>query len=159
MRRLVLAPALATVLATAALPLAAQDTVEVIDGLDAPDVPMFAQMIRADDIEDAPIYTIATSTDAAFWDDGSAFGALSAEWEEIDNVEDVILDGEGAVLGVTADVGGFLGIGENEVLLPLEEIRLVAIDDGDDLVVVTRMSRELLENEPEIDDDAFFGDD
>ena len=113
-------------------------------------------LVLAEDVADAEIYTLADSYDEGFWDSGQDFGPIAANWERIGEAEDVVLTHDGAVAGVLVDVGGFLGIGDKDVLLPLEEIRLVPGED-DELVIVTRMTEEALEELAEIN--GLFGDD
>lgn len=100
-------------------------------------------MVLAEDVAEATIYTLADSYDPVFWDSGEDFGPISANWDRIGEAEDVVLTREGTVAGVLVDVGGFLGIGDKDVLLPLEEIRLMPMDD-DELVIVTRMTEQQL---------------
>lgn len=113
-------------------------------------------LVRAEDVSDATIYTLADAYDEAFWDSGETFGPIASSWEEIGEAEDVILNREGRVVGVSVDVGGFLGIGDKDVLLALEDIRLVPHDE-DELVIVTRLSQDELEALDQLDD--VFGDD
>ena len=115
-----------------------------------------ASLVRAEDVGDATIYSIANAYDEAFWESGEPFAAIAANWEEIGDAEDVLLGRDGRVAGVLVDVGGFLGIGDKEVLLPLDDIRLVPMDD-EDLVIVTRMTREQLEEHQEVSN--VFGED
>ncbi|VIO74577.1 hypothetical protein CI1B_53510 [Bradyrhizobium ivorense] len=42
--------------------------------------------------------------------------------EKIGDVSDVILDSSGKVAGVVVGVGGFLGMGEHDVLMPMDKI-------------------------------------
>jgi sporulation protein YlmC with PRC-barrel domain len=42
--------------------------------------------------------------------------------EKIGDVSDVILDASGKVAGVVVGVGGFLGMGEHDVLMPMDKI-------------------------------------
>ena len=43
--------------------------------------------------------------------------------EKIGDVSDVILDSSGKVAGVVVGVGGFLGMGEHDVLMPMDKIK------------------------------------
>ena len=62
------------------------------------------------------------------------------------------LEASGQMVGVVADVGGFLGIGDKHVLLPMENVRIVALSDGDDdYALVTRHSEESLKALPEVE--------
>ncbi len=103
-----------------------------------------ASVISADEITDADIFTLDGNYDASLWDSGSPFDVVSADWTDIGEVEDLVLDRGGKVVGVTADVGGFLGIGKKTVLLELADIRLVQTDE-DNYVIVTRISADELE--------------
>ncbi|WP_223877751.1 PRC-barrel domain-containing protein [Histidinibacterium aquaticum] len=147
---------LAIALTTALFPLAAtaQDAAAIDDG--SAQMSDMAQMVRAEDVADAEIYTLSESYDEAFWDSGDSFGPMLSDLQSIGEAEDVILDREGRVVGVTVDVGGFLGIGDKDVLLPLADIRLVPEGD-DDLVIVTRLSEEELEEQDDLS--GVFGDD
>ena len=66
--------------------------------------------------------------------------------EEVGEVEEVLLDPAGRI-AVAVEVGGFLGVGERDVLLWLDQMQLV----GDDLV--TNLTREQIEALPEWEDD------
>ena len=61
--------------------------------------------------------------------------------DEIGEVEEVVVDAAGKV-ALTAEVGGFLGIGEREVVLGLEQVRL----ENDRLV--TSLTKQQLEALP-----------
>ena len=80
-----------------------------------------------------------------------------ADGNAIGEVEDVVLDSEAKVVGVTVDVGGFLGIGETTVLLPTDDLRLVQTPEDSGFYIVTRMSREQIEDAEEIEN--LLGDD
>ena len=144
-RPLLLPLALGGLLALAALPVKAQEA-EVMAA------------VPAGAIEDARVYALAETYDATFWDSGEPFGAVTADWGDVGEVEDLLIDNSGAVVGVTVEVGGFLGIGERTVLVPLEEMRLIQRPDEDDeFYVVTRMSSEQLESAEEVEN--VIGDD
>lgn len=140
-----------------ATPLVAQETTDV----EAPEAvaPEVAAevlpqvMIRADDIEDALIYSLADTYDENFWGSGDPFGPVSADWGEIGEVENVIIDDAGQVLGVTVEVGGFLGIGEKTVLIPLEDLRLVQRPEDEGFFIVTRVSNEQFEEAEDMSGD------
>ncbi|KIQ68787.1 PRC-barrel domain-containing protein [Wenxinia marina] len=117
----------------------------------APEQPT-GPMVRAEDIEDARVYALADAYDANFWTSGEPFGAVSADWGEVGEVEDLIIDPAGSVVGVTVEVGGFLGIGEKNVLIPLSDLRLVQQPGEDEFYIVTRLSNEQLEELDDLDD-------
>lgn len=47
---------------------------------------------------------------------------VDARGERVGDVEEVIANNRGQIVGITAEVGGFLGIGDKEVLVPLEQL-------------------------------------
>jgi len=67
--------------------------------------------------------------------------------EDIAEVKDVILSKDGAVEGVAASFGGFLGFGSDTVVLSMEELDFVKSPD-DELVVRTNLTPEALEGRP-----------
>lgn len=81
---------------------------------------------RVDEVEDMDIY--------------------SATGDEVGEVEDLLMDDQGRIVALTADVGGFLGVGEREVVLQLDQVTL-----ADDRLVV-QMTEEELEQLPEWQD-------
>ncbi len=146
----------------AAPPLYAQDSTPAADTPPAAEEPGMmghtSAMLRADAVEDAIVYSLGETYDEAIWDSGEPFAQITGGWDEVGEVEDLIIDAEAKVVGVTVDVGGFLGIGESTVLLPVGDLRLVRLPDDDAFIVVTRMTREQIENAEEVDDDL-LGDD
>lgn len=148
-----LRPALISALLLAT-PLVAQETVESEESREEAleEMPM-PVMIRAEDIEDAPVYSLADSYDQNFWDSGDPFGPVSADWGEIGEVEDLVIDDAGQVVGVTVEVGGFLGIGEKVALIPLQDLRLVQRPESEGFFIVTRLTNEQLEEAEDIEDD------
>jgi hypothetical protein len=44
--------------------------------------------------------------------------------EEIGEIDEVLVDATGRAVAVSVEVGGFLGIGEQEVVVPIEQLRL-----------------------------------
>ncbi|WAJ27254.1 PRC-barrel domain-containing protein [Antarcticirhabdus aurantiaca] len=59
--------------------------------------------------------------------DANVMGAAN---EDIGEVEDLLLDQQGRVIGVVVEVGGFLGIGDKEVAIPSEALRFVLAQDA-----------------------------
>jgi hypothetical protein len=101
----------ATALALAPLALAAQQSSDVTAYQEAEDDDMVVQPFNrtVDDIEDLDLKNA----------DG-----------EIGEVEEVLIDASGQPVAIAVEVGGFLGIGERDVVLGLDQVQLV----DDDLV-------------------------
>ena len=102
----------ATALALAPLALAAQQSSDVTAYQEAEDDDMVVQPFNrtVDDIEDLDL--------------------KNADGDEIGEVEEVLIDASGQPVAIAVEVGGFLGIGEREVVLGLDQVQLV----DDDLV-------------------------
>jgi hypothetical protein len=49
----------------------------------------------------------------------------SAGGDEIGELDDVLVDGAGQPVAVTLEVGGFLGVGDREVVLGLDQLKLM----------------------------------
>ncbi|WP_164738275.1 PRC-barrel domain-containing protein [Frigidibacter oleivorans] len=94
---------------------------------------------------DKPLY--AVSLPNGDWSLADTFTAVPAEWVEIGEVEDIMLDPEGQVVGVLAEIGGFLGLGDHEVLLEPAELRAVRVNN--DIFYVTRYSEDALRELPQ----------
>lgn len=67
--------------------------------------------------------------------------------ENVGEVEDVLIDREGRIAGVIISVGGFLGIGEKDVLVTFDKLKF-AKDNDNDLVVTINATKESLEAAP-----------
>lgn len=79
-------------------------------------------------------------------DDLEEMEIYSAGNEEVGDVKDVLVDGSGQPVAVSADVGGFLGMGERHVVIGLDQLTKV-----DDRLTVS-MTKEEIEALPEFDD-------
>ncbi len=65
------------------------------------------------------------------------------EWDDIGEINDVLLDSEGNVKAVILGIGGFLGMGERDVSVNMDEIRIVTEEgDSDDRFLVVNTSKE-----------------
>ncbi len=68
--------------------------------------------------------------------------------DDIASVEDVLMTPDGQVESVVARFGGFLGFGENTVLLSMDEISVVKDADGN-VAVLTNLTPDALKDRPE----------
>lgn len=71
----------------------------------------------------------------------------TTEGEPIAEVKDVILSENGEVQDIAAGFGGFLGMGDKEVLLTVDEVDFVK-DQADTLIVRTNLTPEMIEQRP-----------
>ena len=109
-----------------------------------------AELIRTRDITGGNVYTMNPADDEG-WTMGTAYDAVGEGWNNIGEIEDVVLDSNGQMIGVVAEVGGFLDIGDKHVMIATPDVNLVAVDDAT-YGIVTRMSEEQLEELPGVDE-------
>jgi uncharacterized protein YrrD len=69
------------------------------------------------------------------------------EDETVGSIDDVVITVDGQVVGVIIGVGGWLGVGQRDVLVSMDDLSLVARDG--ELRLVMQRTREELEDEPE----------
>ncbi len=70
------------------------------------------------------------------------------QWDDIGEVNDVVMSPDGDARGILVDIGGFLGMGEHTVALNMDQVHLLR-DDNDARFVAVNSTREELENAPE----------
>lgn len=83
-------------------------------------------------------------------DDTKTYPADSRkDWQDVGEVNDVILDWNGGVKAVVLGVGGFLGIGEKDVAIEMSSLRKVReSEDVNDWFLVVNSSKDMLTNAP-----------
>jgi hypothetical protein len=77
-----------------------------------------------------------------------------ANEENIGEIGDVALTPEGQVDAVIVDVGGFLGVGEKQVAIGMDDLNFMADEDGD-LYLFTNFTQEQLEAQPAYDEASY----
>jgi len=112
-----------------------------------------AELIRTRDITGGSIYTTAERDEnwEENWENETYYNEVDPGWNDIGEIEDVVLNREGKLIGVVAEVGGFLDIADKHVMLPIEDMRLVPVDDRS-YSVITRLSEEQLEEMEDLDE-------
>ena len=85
------------------------------------------------------------------WDTDASQG-IQTTWNDIGEVNDLILGQDGTVQAVLIDIGGFLGMGERQVAVQMPSIHFVqdaaTADRADDFFLVLTASRAVLEGAP-----------
>lgn len=71
-------------------------------------------------------------------------------WDDIGEINDIMLSSDGGVDAVIIGVGGFLGLGEKDVALDVTDLTTMTEGDAEPFFVV-EMSREALEAAPAFD--------
>jgi hypothetical protein len=110
---------------------------------------MRGDLIRTRDITGGQIYTINEADDE--WNVGNQYDAVDSGWNEIGEIQDIVLSKDGQMVGIVAEVGGFLDIGDKHVMISVPDVNLVAVDDTT-YAYVTRLSEEDLEALPSVDE-------
>ena len=77
-------------------------------------------------------------------DSGVMASGTEADWEDIGEVNDLVVTRDGEVGAVIIGVGGFLGIGEKDVAVDMSGIRILQ-SEGGDIFLVVATDRETLE--------------
>lgn len=111
------------------------------------------EMIRTRDITGGVIYTTNEADDEG-WDSANMYDEVGAEWNEIGEIEDVILTQDGQMAGIVGEVGGFLDIADKHVMISVSDVNLVAVDDRT-YAYVTRLNEEDLESMEGVDEAAW----
>jgi PRC-barrel domain len=103
--------------------------------------------IAASDFIGMRVYAAEAAVDA------EEYAGVQEGWEDIGEINDVILTRDGTVDSVLVDIGGFLGMGERQVALGMESIRFVSdsatADAANDFFVVINADRSVLEGAPD----------
>jgi hypothetical protein len=112
-----------------------------------------ANLIRTRDITGGNVYTTNEADDEG-WDPEYMYDTVGADWNQIGEIEDIVLNQSGQVIGIVAEVGGFLDIGDKHVVIEVNDLNLVAVDDAT-YAYVTRLNEEDLEAMQDVDE-AFW---
>ncbi len=101
------------------------------------------KLIRSRDITGGAIYTMNAANDEG-WNADTTYDAVGGDWNQIGEIEDLVLTSDGKITGIVAEVGGFLDIGDKHVVISVQDLSLVAVDDQT-YAYVTRYNEEQLE--------------
>lgn len=104
----------------------------------------------ASDLIGMRIYKVEEDMDAS----QTVADGAETEWDDIGEINDLIVNADGDVTAVILGVGGFLGIGERDVSVSMDAIKILREEgDSDDRFLVVQTTREELEAAPEFDRD------
>ena len=95
----------------------------------------------------APFLTKQESSD---WLVGNLIGksVVNADNESIGDVNDLVTDQNGKIVAIVVGAGGFLGIGEKDVAIRFEDVKL-ARDENNDVKVIADLNKETLASAPD----------
>jgi sporulation protein YlmC with PRC-barrel domain len=172
MRRLLASTAVALLVAG---PLGAQQASEGVAAPDAPAtatppetgvpgglfLPSMPDAIYASELIGMDVYSSETDYAADYGDDRAVTPDARSQWDEIGQINDVVLSPAGAVQAVLVDVGGFLGIGTHTVAVDMSQLHILRGDDDARFAAVTSSAdalRAAPEYERQIDQTAEVAD-
>lgn len=105
-----------------------------------------ATALRASDLIGTRVY----ASEAAL--EGTDVAGMQDGWQDIGEVNDVILSRQGNVEAVLVDIGGFLGMGERQVAVAMTSLRFAndssTTDNMNDWFLVMQADRATLEGAP-----------
>ena len=88
------------------------------------------------------------------------------EWDDVGEINELVISSDGKILAVIVGVGGFLGLGEKDVAMDMSQINIMReADDADDFFLVIKSSAADLEGAPtfsakmEMDDEEEMNED
>ncbi|EYD70657.1 PRC-barrel domain-containing protein [Limimaricola hongkongensis] len=87
------------------------------------------------------------SSEQELGQNGDPIDFAEQEWDDIGEINDIILSEDGTVQAVIVGVGGFLGIGEKDVALTMDQVRTYDDANGERFLVINS-SQEALESAP-----------
>lgn len=88
------------------------------------------------------------ASEAAIENDTPIASVDDLEWEDIGEINEILLTRDGEVQSVIVGVGGFLGIGEKDVAVSMDQIQFVMEEDGEDYFIVVQASAAGVEEAP-----------
>jgi hypothetical protein len=130
---------------------AVSDAAESVDDMQNFDLSTSENLIRTRDIVGGEVWRMDPEADNVTWTENGTYEGTGEGWERIGSIEDIVLSKDGQMIGIVGEVGGFLGLGDKMVLMPVESVRLTAIDDGQ-YAFVTQMTQEDIEAAQDVDE-------
>ncbi|MEQ6248214.1 PRC-barrel domain-containing protein [Sulfitobacter sp. HNIBRBA3233] len=114
-----------------------------------------SNLIAAGQIEDGAIYRMDTTVEGTTWTDDATYTTVDTNWVKVGDISDVLLNRDGQMVGVLAEIGGFLDIGDRDVILSMETVKFVGGGEDRQFNYVTNLTEEELEALPEVDEGIF----
>ncbi|MBB3996338.1 PRC-barrel domain-containing protein [Aureimonas pseudogalii] len=149
MKSLVLAAGFATLLGGAAIAQTATTTTTTPSAVTANTGGAFYTMPAAGAAGSMPMSHLASDLD-----DKDVYGANN---EKIGEIEDLVVNSDGTVAAAVVEVGGFLGVGEKDVLIGFNALQMTM--DGNRMrITVPELTKDSLTSAQDVDLDTLFPD-
>ena len=146
MKRSALALATAIALAAPAFAQSSDTTAEATDSSAQYYTSTEKMDLQASELIGSRVYATEAAIDA-----DKAVDKPGDDWDDIGEVNNLIVGRDGSVKAVVVGVGGFLGLGEKNVALRMADFKFLkkAGDDPEDYYLVVKSNKESLEKAPE----------
>ncbi|WP_236544423.1 PRC-barrel domain-containing protein [Roseovarius atlanticus] len=105
---------------------------------------MQGELIRSRDITGGAVYTTNEANDEGEAWEMAEYSEVGSDWNQIGEIEDLVMSQDGKLTGIVVEVGGFLDIGDKHVLLSVKDAKLVPVDDMS-YTFVTKFNEEEIE--------------
>ena len=105
---------------------------------------MQGELIRSRDITGGAVYTTNEANDEGESWEMTEYDEVNSEWNQIGEIEDLVMSQDGKLTGIIVEVGGFLDIGDKHVMLSVKDAKLVPVDDMS-YTFVTKFNEEDIE--------------
>merc|ERR1711974_446905 len=79
------------------------------------------------------------------------YDSVSDEWDNVGEIEDIVMNADGSFEGIVAEVGGFLDIGDKHIHISMSDVQLIPVDDVS-YAIVTNYTRDQLMEMPDVDE-------
>lgn len=136
------------IVALTALPLAAETQGMALD--DAAYTTTEGHQIRVSNLMGKTVYIQREGAEQTDW--SMQWSDAPDTWENVAEVDDILIGPNGQIAYVILDAGGFLGMGEREVRIPLSDLRMVPDADApDEFFAVYTGDRQLIEQSEDYD--------
>ena len=114
----------------------------------------YANAIRADEAIGADVYSMNDTYDETQWVENTWYDAVGSDWENVGEVDDIIISRNGQVIGLVVETGGWLDIGDENYVIDLRDLRVVG--EGEDIDFVTRLTQAEMEAQPRAPEESWF---
>jgi hypothetical protein len=111
-------------------------------------LPSIPDALYASELIGMDVYSSAIDYAAEYGDDRTVGPDVRSQWDDIGEINDIVLSPTGDVEGVLVDIGGFLGLGVRTVALDMAQIHVLR-DEADESFAAVTSSREELQAAPE----------
>jgi len=135
-------------------PAAGTDATAPAAGADAAAPAAEEQPVQTEIAKDAPTLTPDEPTIATAFIGRSVYSSEDPQSDNIGEVNDLIIGSDGMITHAVVGVGGFLGIGQKDVAVPFDQLRVVQ-DENADVRLIFAATREELEAAEAFDRSAF----